>query len=116
VKKYIVFIFSLVGLFSLAAIAQVASPTPAPSPAAAAASTGVVAGLIASKGGLLAFGLLLVTCFNLFMSSLRSILYAWDGVPAGGAIPPQYTGLTKVNVVCVWLGKIVDWATANTQH
>src|SRR5579884_1197197 len=101
--------------YSMLSLAQ-SSPTPAPSATPAvvsAASPSGLAGLVNSKGGLVAFVTLCVLCLNMIMSSVRLMLYKWDGINPGDQVPANATALTFVNKVCIVLGNIVDFFGQN---
>lgn len=103
--------------YSMLAIAQVpaASPAAVAVVAAPAAPSGL-AGLVNSKGGLIAFVGLCLMCLNMVMSSIRLMLYKWDGVDLSSNVPPDMKALTLVNKICLVLGKALDFFGNNTQH
>ena len=119
VSLMIATMFLILGVELMAwAQAPGASPTPGSVAAvvqAAAPSSGLL-GWIALHGGFMAVVVACSMFANTLLSALRSFLCYIDGVPVGGVIPPNYVGLTKVNIAAVWVGKIVDWLTANIQH
>lgn len=100
----------MVIVFSFVALAQ--SPAPSPLPV----SGGALVAIVNSKGGLVAFIILVMACVNIIMSSVRLALYKWDGVNPGDQIPADDKALTLVNKICLFLGKIVDFIGQNVQH
>ncbi len=120
-KKVAVGILGLIFCYGLLCLAQtppVASPTPGAVAAVVSAPPvqSGLAGLVSSKGGLMAFGLLLITCFNLIVSGLRSACAMFDGVNPGDAAPAGDKVLSTLNVICLWVGKALDWVGSNVQH
>lgn len=98
-------------LFGLSVFAQVAS-----TPAAALQASGGVSQLIANHGGYQASAVLLVFSVMTMLSALRTVLLKFDGIKDGEPIPADKTVLTKVNIVCIYLGHILDFLTGNVQH
>jgi len=91
-------------------MAQVPSPSPVAVPASG------IMGWITAHGGFQASVLLLVGSAMAVLSGVRQLLYNFDGVAPGAAIPADMTGLTLVNKICVIMGKIVDYITGNVAH
>jgi hypothetical protein len=91
-----------------AAFAQ-AVPSPVPAPSG-------VAGVVASKGGIVGLIIAVMLSMNILMSGARAALAKWDGVDLGQPIPDQYKGLTLINKICLVLGKGVDFITSNLPH
>jgi len=115
VQLTLTMVLLILGL-NLMAIAQGVSPSPAAAIMTAASSSGGVMLWIALHGGLLAVVMSCAMLGNAILSAIRDFLCWIDGIPKGGVIPANYAGLTKVNIAAIWLGKIVDYLTANVQH
>lgn len=104
------------------AVMAQATVTPAPvlpGPAIVAPvvqSGGGILGWVAAHGGFQAAILLVVGAAMTLLSAFRSVLAAYDGVAQGAAIPENMVGLTKLNKICLILGKIVDFLQGNVQH
>jgi hypothetical protein len=113
----IALVFLVLGV-ELMAWAQAPSASPGSVAAvvqAAAPSSGLL-GWIALHGGFMAVVMSCSIFMNSILSGLRTFLFYIDGIAPGGVIPPNYTGLTKLNIVAVWVGKVMDWAMSNVQH
>lgn len=128
--KLIIAMFVFIMAWSFITVAQVAGvPVPAASAPAipnaaviqANASSAVVSnvglkGWIESHGGFQAAVLLLIGSAFTILSAFRVVLYKYDGVAPGASIPVGYVGLTKLNMICVVLGHVVDFMTGNVAH
>ena len=115
-SKLLLGTLGLVFCYCIAARAQVASPSPAAVSAAVVSSGSWISSLIASKGGFMAFGLLLITCFNITVSALQSLCLTFDGIAPGATVPPEDKVLTLMNKICGISGKILSWVGSNVQH
>lgn len=118
--KHLAFaLIAFVLAYSMLAIADAPAGSPAPAAVAVIAAPPVapsgLAGLVSSKGGLIAFVMLCLICLNSVMSAVRLALYKWDGVDLSADVSANTT-LTTVNKVCLVLGKVVDFFGNNTQH
>lgn len=100
---------SLLLLGSIYAFAQTVAPVVAPVIAPAPS-------WLQAHGGILAVVVAAMLSLNTILSALRDLLYFLDGVPKGAEIPANYTGLTLVNKICLWLGKILDYVQGNVAH
>ncbi len=69
-----------------------------------------------AHGGPYAAMMLVVGGSFTILSAFRQVLASYDGVAPGAPIPANFAGLTKLNMVCVVLGKVVDFVTGNVQH
>lgn len=117
--------FGLLGfsfLYGVLAIAQVVAPSASPVVAIPAGTGvvvagGVVAALIASKGGLLGFIVLCVSCFNILASGIRDLLCKWDGVAPGDQVNMEkFKALSLANKAALISGKLIDYVQGNVQH
>lgn len=106
--------FSLFAQSSPAPVAAVAS-SPAAPVIAAPASPGLSDFLVA-HGGIMAVVIAVMLGLNAVLSGARDFVAFLDGVPKGQPIPAQYVGLSKLNIICVWLGKILDYLQGNVAH
>lgn len=116
--QFLMATFLFLFMASLSALAQVVTPAPTPGAAivpVVVAATGISAWLIA-HGGISVAALAILVALNTVLSGVRDLLYFYDGVPKGSAIPANYVGLTKLNIICVWLGKAVDYMQGNVAH
>lgn len=116
------FLVPLLALFGVAALAQTGTPVPTATPSTVAAVTtavvasGGILGWIALHGGFMAVVVAIVMMANAVLSAVRDFVAWLDGVPQGAPIPANYAGLTKLNVACVWIGKILDYVQGNAAH
>jgi len=108
-KKLLTLVITFVGGY---AFSQASSPT---GPVAAAVAATEPSWLQA-HGGMMAVAVAAMLGLNAVLSGVRDLLYFYDGVAKGAAIPAQYTGLTTVNKICIWLGKILDYVQGNVAH
>lgn len=91
-------------------VADASAPTVAP------VTTSALSTFINSHGGMSSSIILVLMCMNSLLSALRDICARFDGVNPGDAAPVGDTKLTVLNKVCLILGKILDYVTANVQH
>src|SRR6266403_1539385 len=106
-KKFMLYLTILL-LGSIYAFGQaVVAPVVVATPVIAAPSW------LEAHGGMMAVVVAVMLGLNAILSGLRDLLYFLDGVPKGAPIPANYTGLTLVNKICLWLGKILDYVQGN---
>lgn len=115
VQLFVACLLMVLGI-ELLAFAQGASPTPGAMVIAAASSSGGLMGWIAVHGGLVAVVGACAMFVNSILCGVRSLLLWADGVKPGDVIPANNAGLSKLNVACIWAGKILDYLMANPQH
>lgn len=105
-----------VELLALAQGVPAASPSPGAVIMAAAQSSGGIMSWLAAHGGLMAVVSGCAMFMNAILCGVRNLLLFLDGVKPGDVIPPNFAGLTKLNIACIYLGKILDYLMANPQH
>lgn len=111
ITSVLLFCFS----WNFIAMAQTTSTTLVAQPAiiAAVPAAGIM-GWVNAHGGFQAAVLLLVGSAFAILSAIRQVLLAFDGVgPGATSVPP---GLTVLNKVCLFLGKVIDFLQGNIQH
>lgn len=112
-------IFAASFMFINLALAQDQAPmqvTTADPLVVSAVTNGGISGWIALHGGFQAAILLLVFSAFAFLSAVREVAYKYDGVEKGQPIPPQYVGLSKINVAWLVVGKVLDFLQGNVAH
>lgn len=112
-RQLIFIMFTLFILNAMTVLAQV--PPTAVAPVVAAPN--FLQDFLNSHGGPMGAFILIIYTLNTLLSAIREILYKWDGVTADDPLTMEkFKVLSLVNKACLVVGKLIDYATGNTQH